>query len=101
MALFRPNQNLPPVLKSAADLALTIPVGNVRPERQRLIKVVQEVLQIAIDDLPRRRWWSEVASRMQKHVEQSGFACVDSYVGHGIGQKMHESPQVPNFVTRE
>ncbi len=84
-----------------ADRAVTIPIGNVRPERLRLIKVAQEVLQIAIDDLPRRRWWSEVASRMQRHVEQSGFATVDQFVGHGIGQVMHESPQVPNFVTRE
>lgn len=84
-----------------ADRADTIPVGNVRPERLRLLKVAKEVLQIAIDDLPRRRWWSEVASRMQRHVEQNGFACVEQYVGHGIGEIMHESPQVPNFVTRE
>ncbi|HEY2787343.1 MAG TPA: type I methionyl aminopeptidase [Fimbriiglobus sp.] len=84
-----------------ADRAVTIPIGNVRPERLRLIKVAQEVLQIAIDDLPRRRWWSEVASRMQRHVEQNGFATVDQFVGHGIGRVMHESPQVPNFVTRE
>jgi methionyl aminopeptidase len=84
-----------------ADRAVTLPIGTVRPERLRLIKVAQECLQIAIEDLPRRRWWSEVASRMQKHVEQSGFATVDSYVGHGIGRVMHESPQVPNFVTRE
>jgi methionyl aminopeptidase len=84
-----------------ADRAVTIPIGTVRPERLRMVKVAQECLQIAIDDLPRRRWWSEVASRMQRHVEQSGFACVDTYVGHGIGRVMHESPQVPNFVSRD
>jgi methionyl aminopeptidase len=84
-----------------ADRAITIPIGKVRPERLRLLKVAEECLQIAIDDLPRRRWWSEVASRMQRHVEQNGFACVDSFVGHGIGDVMHESPQVPNVVTRE
>jgi methionyl aminopeptidase len=84
-----------------ADRAVTIPIGTVRPERLRMVKVAQECLQIAIDDLPRRRWWSEVASRMQRHVETSGFACVDTYVGHGIGRVMHESPQVPNFVSRD
>lgn len=84
-----------------ADRAITIPIGNVRPERLRLLKVAQETLQIAIDELPRRKWWSEVASRMQSHVEKSGFTVVTAYVGHGIGRAMHENPQVPNFVNRE
>ena len=65
------------------------------------MKVAQEVLQIAIDELPRRRWWSEVASKMQKHAESNGFSVVTAYVGHGIGRAMHENPQVPNFVSRE
>ena len=59
------------------------------------------VLQIAIDEMPRRRWWSEIASRMQKHVEQSGFAVVEDFVGHGIGRIMHENPQVPNYVSKD
>lgn len=84
-----------------ADRAITIPIGTVRPERSRLLKVAQEVLRIAIDELPRRRWWSEVASRMQKHAEGNGFSVVTAYVGHGIGRAMHENPQVPNFVSRE
>jgi methionyl aminopeptidase len=84
-----------------ADAAITLPVGEVRPERQRLIQVAWEVLQIAIDDMPRRRWWSEVAARMQKHVLDAGFAVVEQYVGHGIGRVMHENPQVPNFVSKE
>lgn len=84
-----------------ADRAITIPIGNIRPEWQRLVRVGEETLQIAIDELPKRKWWSEVASRMQKHVEQAGFRVVESYVGHGIGRAMHENPQVPNFVDRE
>ena len=75
--------------------------GTVRPERMRLIRVAEEVLQLAIDELPRRKWWSEVASRMQKHVEQAGFSVVTDYVGHGIGRIMHENPQVPNYVSRD
>ncbi|OWK36377.1 type I methionyl aminopeptidase [Fimbriiglobus ruber] len=84
-----------------ADRAITIPIGTVRAERLRLIRVSEEVLQIAVDELPRRKWWSEVASRMQKHAESNGFSVVTSYVGHGIGRAMHENPQVPNFVNRE
>jgi methionyl aminopeptidase len=84
-----------------ADRAITIPIGTVRPERQRLLKVATEVLQIAIDEMPRRKWWSEIASLMQKHAEGNGFSVVTAYVGHGIGRSMHENPQVPNFVSRE
>jgi methionyl aminopeptidase len=84
-----------------ADRAVTIAVGTVRPERLRLKRVAEEILQIAIDELPRRRYWSEVASRMQKHAETNGFSVVTDFVGHGIGRKMHEAPQVPNFVNRE
>jgi methionyl aminopeptidase len=82
-----------------ADAAVTLPIGEVRPERLRLLQVGREALQIAIDELPRRRLWSEVASRMQRHVESAGFSVVTQYVGHGIGRTMHENPQVPNFVS--
>jgi len=84
-----------------ADAAVSIPVGDVRPERRRLVEVGQQVLQIAIDEIPKRRWWSEIAYLMQRHAESSGFSVVEQYVGHGIGRVMHENPQVPNFVSRE
>jgi methionyl aminopeptidase len=84
-----------------ADRAITIPIGTVSPERARLLKVGEETLKIAIDLLGKRKWWSEVASAMQKHVEQAGFSVVTAYVGHGIGRTMHENPQVPNYVDRE
>ena len=84
-----------------ADRAITIPVGQISPEKTRLLKVGEETLKIAIDLLGKRKWWSEVASAMQKHVEQAGFSVVTAYVGHGIGRVMHENPQVPNYVDRE
>ena len=84
-----------------ADRAIPIPIGTIRPEWARLVRVAGEALQIAIDELPRRKWWSEVASRMQKHVETQGFRMVEAYVGHGIGRNMHENPQVPNFVDKD
>jgi methionyl aminopeptidase len=84
-----------------ADAAATIIVGEVRPEWRRLVRVAEEVLQIAIDEMGRRKWWSEVAMRMQQHAQSAGFSVVQQYVGHGIGRIMHENPQVPNFVNRE
>jgi len=84
-----------------ADAAATIMVGQVRPERRRLVETAWQVLQIAIDEMPRRRWWSEVAGIMQRHALTAGYSVVENYVGHGIGRIMHESPQVPNFVSRE
>jgi methionyl aminopeptidase len=84
-----------------ADRAITIPIGEVSPEKKRLLKVGEETLQIAIDLLGKKKWWTEVASAMQRHVEQAGFSVVTAYVGHGIGRTMHENPQVPNYVDRE
>ena len=84
-----------------ADAAITIMVGEVRPEWRRLVKVAEETLQIAQVELGRSRWWTEVAERMQRHVEQNGFSVVTQYVGHGIGRAMHENPQVANFVNKE
>lgn len=84
-----------------ADAAVTIPIGNVSPERLRLIQVAWEVLEIARVELGRRKFWSEVAIRMQTHAEKAGFSVVEQYVGHGIGRAMHENPQVPNFVARD
>lgn len=84
-----------------ADSAVTIPVGKVRSEWLRLLDVSEKVLQLAIDEMGRRRYWSEVALRMEQFVVKNRFSLVTSYVGHGIGRIMHEAPQVPNFVSKE
>jgi methionyl aminopeptidase len=84
-----------------ADSAMTVVVGEVRPEWRRLVQVGAEVLAIAVTEMGRRKWWSEVAMRMQQHAEKAGFSVVKQYVGHGIGRVMHENPQVPNFVNRD
>ncbi len=84
-----------------ADRAITLMIGEVRPEWRRLVKVAEESLEIARVELGRAQWWTEVAERMQHHVESHGFRMVEQYVGHGIGRTMHENPQVPNFVNRE
>jgi methionyl aminopeptidase len=84
-----------------ADAATTVIVGEVRPEWRRLVQVGEQVLQVAIMEMGRRKWWSEVALAMQQHAESAGFSVVQQYVGHGIGRIMHENPQVPNYVNRD
>jgi methionyl aminopeptidase len=84
-----------------ADAAITVVVGEVRPEWRRLVQVGWETLELARVEMGRRRMWSEVALAMQKLVEKAGFSVVTQYVGHGIGRTMHENPQVPNFLNKE
>jgi methionyl aminopeptidase len=84
-----------------ADAAITVAVGQVSDKRKQLIEVAEAALRVAMEEMARRRWWTEVAAQMQRVVESNGFSVVTQYVGHGIGRIMHESPQVPNFYSRE
>jgi methionyl aminopeptidase len=82
------------------DAAVTLPIGSVRPEIRRLLDVTSETLDLAIRAMARCRYWSEVASLMERFVKSQGMYVVEKFVGHGIGQDMHEEPQVPNFVSK-
>lgn len=84
-----------------ADSAITLAVGEISAEKKRLKQVAEDVLHLAAVEMGRRKWWSEVATAMQRLVESAGFSVVTQYVGHGIGRTMHENPQVPNFFNRE
>ena len=84
-----------------ADAATTILVGNVEPDVRAMCECTQQCLQIAIDNIQPGRRWSYVARLMQEHAEDQGYGVVREFVGHGIGQRMHEEPKVPNFVSRE
>jgi methionyl aminopeptidase len=81
------------------DSAITVAVGTITPEAQKLLRVTQETLEIAIREIRPGRKWSDVARKMQEHVEKNGMSCVREFVGHGIGTRMHEDPKVPNFVS--
>lgn len=82
------------------DSAITVGVGKISPERQRLWDVAEETLALAIREMGRQRKWSQVARRMQEFVVAQGYSVVEQFVGHGIGRLMHEEPQVPNYLTR-
>jgi methionyl aminopeptidase len=81
------------------DAAVTLAIGAVRPEIQKLLDVTSETLAMSIRAMSRSEHWSEVASLMERYVRSQGFHVIEKFVGHGIGQTMHEDPQVPNFVS--
>ena len=80
------------------DGATTVAIGTVPAEVGKLLQVTREALQLAVSAMRPKRWWSEIAQGMQRHVEAAGFAVVREFVGHGIGREMHEEPKVPNYV---
>lgn len=79
------------------DTAATFPVGQVSEEKRRLIRVTKEALYMGIDRVRAGNRLSDVSYAIQTHVERHGFSIVRDFVGHGIGQQMHEEPQIPNF----
>ncbi|MGA2510706.1 MAG: type I methionyl aminopeptidase, partial [Candidatus Acidiferrales bacterium] len=80
-----------------ADAALTVPVGKVAPQREKLMRVTRESLEHAIDKVRLGNRLGDVSAAVQQWVEENGFSVVREFVGHGIGTRMHEDPQVPNY----
>ena len=79
------------------DSAITLPVGQVSEDAARLLLATEESLYKAIEVVKPGARVSDIGHAVQKHVEAFGFSVVREFVGHGIGQKMHEEPQVPNY----
>ncbi|MEQ9620261.1 MAG: type I methionyl aminopeptidase [Deltaproteobacteria bacterium] len=80
------------------DSAITVPVGKVSSLAEKLLKVTEESLQRGIREAYPGNGLFEISGAIQNYVEEEGFSIVRSFVGHGIGKKLHEDPQVPNFV---
>jgi methionyl aminopeptidase len=83
------------------DAADTFLVGDVSEKVRRLVGVTRNALAIVMEMARPGERWSTIARAMQEYIEGEGFSVVREFVGHGIGQKMHEDPKVPNFVSRE
>jgi len=80
------------------DAAITVPVGeNISPELKKLLEVTEASLYKGIEQVRIGNTIGHVGSAIQKHVESNGFSVVREFVGHGIGTKLHEAPQIPNF----
>lgn len=79
------------------DTAVTLPVGEVRPELRRLLAVARESLYKGIEAVRPGRSLGDVGAAVQRHAEAAGYSVVRDFAGHGIGRHLHEEPQVPNF----
>lgn len=81
------------------DSAVTIPVGEVPEDVLQLIRVTEECLERAITHCTDGKHLGDIGWAVQEHAEGQGFSVVRDYVGHGIGRRMHEDPQIPNYGT--
>ncbi|MBI5682273.1 MAG: type I methionyl aminopeptidase [Deltaproteobacteria bacterium] len=82
------------------DAAITVPIGNISGEAERLLEITEKSLYIGIDEAKVGNRLFDIGASIQEYVEKNGFSVVRDFVGHGIGQSLHEAPQVPNFGKR-
>jgi methionyl aminopeptidase len=80
------------------DAAITVPVGQISPEAERLLRVTRESLDYAVVAARKGGRLADISGAVQEHAERNGFSVVRVFVGHGIGKELHEAPQIPNFV---
>ena len=80
-----------------SDMAITLPVGKISPEAQKLIKVTKESLEIGIKEIEIGGTFGDIGSAIQEYVESHGFNVVRDLCGHGIGKDLHEDPEILNY----
>jgi methionyl aminopeptidase len=80
-----------------ADSAYTFPVGQISADAERLLEACQAALAAGIEQCRAGNRLSDISHAIQQTTEENGFSVVRSLVGHGVGQAMHEEPQIPNF----
>ena len=83
------------------DSAITVPVGEISESLRKLLRVTAESLELAIEQARPGNRLFDICGSVEKHVVNNGFSIVREFVGHGIGTKLHEEPQVPNYVDRQ
>ena len=84
-----------------SDMALTLPVGKISPETQRLIRATKKALKRGIKKSRPGNTFGDIGNTIQRHVEGQGFNVVRDLCGHGIGRELHEDPQIMNYGKRK
>ena len=82
------------------DSAYTFCIGEVAPEVQKLLRVTQECLELGIAQAVESNRTGDIGFAVQQHAESNGYGVVRELVGHGVGRKLHEAPEVPNYGKR-
>lgn len=80
-----------------ADAAITHPVGDIDDEMEKLLRITEESLYKGIEKAIAGNRLGDISHAVQTHAENNGFGVVRDYVGHGIGRRIHEDPQIPNY----
>lgn len=83
------------------DSAVTVAVGKADPESERLMRITREALLAGIEQARPGKRMGDISAAIQEHAEKAGFSVVRDFVGHGIGTRLHEEPQVPNYGIRD
>jgi methionyl aminopeptidase len=83
------------------DAAVTLPVGKISGEKERLLEVTNAALHKGIMQAVAGNRINDISCAVQDHVEQNGFSVVRQFVGHGIGSQLHEPPEIPNYCRKE
>jgi methionyl aminopeptidase len=83
------------------DAAETVPVGGVTPAAEELMRATRDALAAGIEAVRPGARMGDVSAAIQDHAESRRYSVVRDFVGHGIGKRLHEEPQVPNFGTRD
>jgi methionyl aminopeptidase len=83
------------------DSAITVPVGQISPEIQKLLDVTKAALMQGIEQVKIGNRISDISRAVQNYCESNGFTVVRQFVGHGIGCHLHEPPEIPNYVQRQ
>lgn len=86
--------------KYVADAAITIAIGEISADAKKLINTCEKSLFSAIHVIKPHQKLSLISRTIQEYVEKNGYSVIRNYTGHGIGRRMHEDPQVPNFVSK-
>ncbi len=82
------------------DMAITVPVGRADKKALKLISAAQTALEIGMDEVKPGNYIGDIGFAIQKYVKSEGFSVIRNLVGHGVGHKLHEDPQIPNYGKR-
>ena len=80
-----------------SDTAITVGIGTINAELQKLLNITLESLHKGIEQAQAGNYLSDISHAIQKYAEANNFSVVREFVGHGIGKKLHEDPEIPNF----
>ena len=82
------------------DAAVTVAVGEISEEKNKLVEATKKALELAIEEIKPGNHIGDIGFAIERHIKSQGFSVVRELVGHGVGYKVHEEPNIPNYGTK-